>query len=336
MCDRPTPHNLGAMVMVLMVLALASCTSSTAPVRHPSTGLIAWTSTPAPPTTTTTLPSAPLCTKADLLVKFLGFGAGASQYSDVFQLTNIYKSACRLQGHPGLFPSATSGKPVPKVVRHGYLPVAVGPGNIAPGVSGYFIIWGTDECSPSSAYGTRVKPVPYKYAKVVLPNGEGSFTTSEIPPCVPVRLSIGVEPPEPALPPPGSLAALDVTIDMPASIKAGHVLHYTVVLSNPRQVYGPSGEEANRTVSFALCPGYTESLDLYVPGHVGQEHTWTYKLNCGPVGRLAPGKSARFAMELPVPTVSKAIPAAVGWNVNTNNGTVLDAATMYQSVRVYP
>ena len=183
---------------------------------------------------------------------------------------------------------------------------------------------------------SRVKPVPYKYAKVVLPNGEGSFITSEMPPCVPVSLSIGVVPPEPALPPPGSLAALDVTIDSPARIRAGHVLHYTVVLSNPRQVYGPSGEEANRTVSFAPCPGYTESLDLYRPGHVGQVHTWTYKLNCGPVGRLAPGKSARFAMELPVPTVSKALPAAVGWNVNTNNGNIFNAAAMSQNVKVYP
>jgi hypothetical protein len=41
-------------------------------------------------------------------------------------------------------------------------------------------------------------------------------------------------------------------------------------------------------------------------------------------------------MELPVPTVSKVVPATIGWNVNTNNGTVLDAATMYQSVKVYP
>jgi hypothetical protein len=269
-------------------------------------------------------------------MKFLGFGAGASQYSDVFQLTNISKSTCRLQGHPELFPSPKLGGPVPRVVGHD-LPFSVGPGNIAPGASGYFIIYGTDEC-PSSpgAYGTRVKPVPYKYAKVVLPNGEGSFITGEMPPCVPVTVSIGVVPPEPALPPPGSLAALDVTIDTPARISAGHVLHYTVVLTNPRQVYGPSGEEANRTVSFVPCPGYTESLDLFRPGHTGQEHTWTFKLNCGPVGRLAPGKLARFAMELPVPKVSKVLPATVGWTVNTNNGNIFNAAAMNQSVKVYP
>ena len=327
-------RKLGAIATVAMTLMFAACTSSTSPHRT-TTGLIAWTSTPAPATTTTTLAPAPVCTKSDLRVQFLGFGAAASMFSDVFQLTNIGKATCRLQGHPQLFPSVTSGKPVPRVFRHSYLPVAVGPGNIAPKVSGYVIIGGTDNCPPAPG-GSRVKPVPYKYAKVVLPNGEGSFITSEMPPCVPVSLSIGVNPPEPALPPPGSLAALDVTIDMPASIRAGHVLHYTVVLSNPRQVYGPSGEEANRTVLFAPCPGYTESLDLYVPGHLGQEHIRTYKLNCGPVGQLGPGKSARFAMELPVPKVSKAIPAAVGWDVNINNGTVLDAATMYQSVKVYP
>lgn len=328
-----TVRKLGAIAAVVVTLTLASCTSSSAPAR--SSRPIAWTSTPAPATTTTRLAPAPVCTKSDLRVQFLGFGAAANMFSDVFQLTNIGKATCRLQGHPQLFPSVTSGKPVPRVVRHSYLPVAVSPGNIAPKVSGYVIIGGTDNCPPAPG-GSRVKPVSYKYAKVVLPNGEGSFITSEMPPCVPVSLSIGVEPPEPALPPPGSLAALDVTIDTPASIRAGHVLRYVVVLSNPRQVYGPSGEEANRTVSFAACPGYTESLDLYVPGHLGQVHTWTYKLNCGPVGRLAPGKSARFTMELPVPTVSKAIPAALGWNVNANNGTVLDAATMYQSVKVYP
>ena len=246
-------RKLGVIATVAVTMMLAACTtSSVPPTRHSSAGLIAWIATPAPPTTTTTLPSAPLCTKADLLVKFRGFGAGASMYWDVFQLTNVSKHTCRLQGRPELFPSPNLGKPEPRVVGHD-LPVSVGPGNIAPGVSGYFIIWGTDNCPPG--HGTsRVKPVPYKYAKVVLPNGEGSFTTSEMPPCVPVSLSVGVEPPEPALPPPGSLAALDVTIDVPARIRAGHVLHYAVVLSNPRQVYGPSGEEANRTVSFAALP----------------------------------------------------------------------------------
>jgi hypothetical protein len=241
-----------------------------------------------------------------------------------------------LQGHPKLFASVTPGKPVPRVVRPGYLPFAVGPGNIASGVSGYFIIAGTDNCPPVPG-GSRVKPIPYKYAKVVLPNGEGSFITSEMPPCVPVSVSIGVEPPETVLPPPGSLASLDVTIDIPASIKAGHVLHYAVVLSNPRQMYRRSGvTEASRTVSLVPCPGYTELLSLFRPGHVGQVHTWTYKLNCRPVGRLAPGRSARFAMELLVPGVSKVLPATLGWSLNTNNGTVLDAATMYQNVNVYP
>jgi hypothetical protein len=59
-------------------------------------------------------------------------------------------------------------------------------------------------------------------------------------------------------------------------------------------VYGPSGTEASRIVSLVPCPGYTEVLSLFMPGHLGQEHNWTYMLNCGQVGRLVPGKSARF------------------------------------------
>ena len=328
-------RKLGVVAMMAMTLMLAACTNSTAPPAHRTSSFIAWISTPAPPTTTTTLPLAPLCTKADLRVQFLGAGAAAGMVTDDFQLTNISKTTCRLQGQPKLSPSTTAGGHMSSVVRHGYLPLDIVPANLAPKASGYVIIGGTDNCPPIGGT-SHVKPVPYKHVRVALPNGEGTFITSEMPPCVPMSVSLGVEPPVLVLPSPGSLASLDVTVDMPANVRAGHVLHYTVVLSIARQVYGPSGTEASRSVSLVPCPGYSEVLSLFIPGHVGQEHTWTYTLNCGPVGRLAPGKSARFAMELSVPTVSKVLAATFGWYLNTGSGNTFNAAAAYQGGRVYP
>ena len=157
--------------------------------------------------------------------------------SDVFELTNIAKTTCRLQGQPKLSPSTTAGAHVPSVVRHGYLPLGIVPGNLAPKASGYVIIGGTDNC-PSSP-GAYVEPVSYKYVVVVLPNGEGSFTTSEMPPCVPMRVSLGVVPPNPYTPVPGTLPSLQATMQLPKRIVGGRVLYYVVVLANPGAICAP-------------------------------------------------------------------------------------------------
>jgi hypothetical protein len=51
-----------------------------------------------------------------------------------------------------------------------------------------------------------------------------------------------------------------------------------------------------------------------------QVHTWSYKLNCQGIKRLASGKSARFAMEMTVPKVSQMRAAKFSWELDTGNG----------------
>jgi len=313
----PPPEMMRSFRRVLAVLAMtavvvAACTSSSAPpARHTHSTLIAWIRNPAPPTTsttttTTTLAPAPFCARSDLRVQFLGFGAAASMFSDVFELTNIGKTTCRLQGQPKLSPSTTAGAHVPSVVRHGYLPLDIVPGNLAPKASGYVIIGGTDNC-PSSP-GAYVEPVSYKYVVVLLPNAEGSFTTSEMPPCVPMRVSLGVVPPNPYTPVPGTLPSLQATMQLPKRIVGGRVLYYVVVLANPGAI----------AVPLKPCPGYQEGF--YPWGASPPPLVRAYRLNCGQLRVLAPHHALRLAMELPVPKVSQVMNIRFGWVLITGNG----------------
>ncbi|MGA3354478.1 MAG: DUF4232 domain-containing protein [Acidimicrobiales bacterium] len=320
-----TVRKLGAIATVVMTLMLAACTSSSTP-PHRTTGIIAWVSTPAPPTTstttiTTTLAPAPLCTKADLRVQFLGAGFAMGSASDDFQLANISKTTCRLQGQPKLSPSTFAGGHIPSVVRHGYLPSDIVPGNLAPKASGYVIIGGTDNCPSSPVMqNTRVKPVPYKYVTVLLPNGEGSFTTSEMPPCVPMSVSLGVPPFNPyILPPvPGTLPSLQVIVELPKRIVGGRVLHFVVVLANPGAVVVP----------LKPCPGYEEGT--YPWGESPPPLVRTYQLNCGQLRVLAPDHRLRFAMELPIPKYTQPLPVRFGWDLITGNGPWTDTlVTLY-------
>lgn len=321
---RPTR----VLISVIAGLALGACTSSTTPPPHrTTTGVVGWISTPAPPTTsttttTTTLAPAPFCTKAELRVQLLGAGAAAGTVSDEFQLTNIGKSTCRLQGQPKLFASTIAGEHMPSVVRHGYLPSVVVPGNLVPGASGYVIIWGTDNCpSPPGAQGTRVTPVPYKYVMVVLPSGEGSFITSKIPPCVPMSVNLGVEPFNPYLAPPvpGTLGSLQVIVELPKRIVGGRVLHFVVVLAN----------RGAMAVPLKPCPGYEEGI--YPWGESPPPLQRSYQLNCGRLRVLAPHHRLRFAMELPIPKYAQPLPVRFGWDLITGNGPWTDTL-----VTVYP
>jgi hypothetical protein len=164
------------------------------------------------------------------------------------------------------------------------------------------------------ATNTTTGPV-YRTVVVELPSGNGSFRTKSFPPCDPIygfnESQLGVTPPTPGVfvPAPGTVASLQASVEPPSRIESGHVLHYIVVLSNP----GP------RAVSFSPCPGYTEILTVIMGAHV-EVHTWSYQLNCQGIKRLAPGKSARFEMEMTVPKVSQTRLAKFSWELDTGNG----------------
>lgn len=105
--------------------------------------------------------------------------------------------------------------------------------------------------------------------------GASSF---EGPP-VPVESS-----PEPLLP--------AISLQAPASAKAGQRYRYVVMLTN----------DTSATMDLAAnCPNYFEALVTPGTGFsiTGKQF---YRLNCRPAGTLASGRSARFEIELDVPS----------------------------------
>jgi hypothetical protein len=88
-------------------------------------------------------------------------------------------------------------------------------------------------------------------------------------------------------------------------VRAGGLLRYVVMLTNP----------SSRPVRFRDCPGYTQGL--YTPT---AQRRGSYRLNCIPVGSIAPGASAAFAIELRVPRRATIGSAKLSWNLDTPSG----------------
>jgi len=177
-------RRIGLVAAVAMTLMLTACTSSSVPARHPSTGLIAWTSTPAPlttstTTTSTTLALAPLCTKADLRIGPPVQGAATGHIGVSFRLTNIGKATCRLEGYPGLFAIIQAGKRAAVPVHRGTFFINAVPGNLSPKASGYFVIGSSNFClgePPGSVGG--LYPVHYRQLIIHLPDGASVVTAA--------------------------------------------------------------------------------------------------------------------------------------------------------------
>jgi len=83
--------------------------------------------------------------------------------------------------------------------------------------------------------------------------------------------------------PANPLDSLAIRIDAPSSVGPSSVLRYTVTLQNT----------GSQPVVFpADCPIYLEWASFAKEPHI---------LNCRPVGTIAPGRSVRFDMQIPVP-----------------------------------
>lgn len=88
--------------------------------------------------------------------------------------------------------------------------------------------------------------------------------------------------------------------------RRGQILRYEITLTNT----------SKRPFRFHGCPLYDEEFSgAQDKNGVSRQATFTYVLNCRPVGMIAAGVSVRFAMELPV--ANNAVPgtAVVGWGL---------------------
>lgn len=179
------------------------------------------------------------------------------------------------------------------------------PTDLSPAAQGYLSLWGSDWC-------TSPQKVRFRSIVVELPDNGGSFIVTNHLPCSPIsETQLGVPPPPVPeyVPPPGTLQSLQARTLAPARVQTGRVFAYVVTLTNT----------GSKTVSLMPCPGYTESLSLYVSGRWQWERR-SYELNCSSVRRLLAGQSRASAMRIRVPAHAQPGLAKLAWWLDIGNG----------------
>lgn len=297
--------RLGVVGTIVLVIALAGCTNGPVEVAwHPY------------PTTTTTLPPAPLCQSGQLEASSARGGVGFGNIETTVDLANV-GSTCRLQGYPDLIGIAPNGNAPLMPGKSGTFFGNLVASNLPSGHVGELLLGTSGNCDAVNHQDQRPWTTDaYDGLEIVLPQGMGivavnfgtgfSFNTA----CGLSESQLGVPGKVPQYPPPtGTFQALTATIQAPISVSWDSTLSYTVTLHN----------SSNQPVSLRPCPSYTESFGIgSKAGTVhGQLVSKTYGLNCERRRALAPKGSLTFAMELRLPRATVAGTADLSWKANT-------------------
>jgi hypothetical protein len=283
---------------------------------------IPWPPAPAP------------CASKDLAAIY-GGGMGATGHIiNSVVLANAGKTACSLQGTPGLSLMSPNGSavatrqvdsnpmdPVPAA------PVVLQPGSAVPqphaqvpGEGTFFFEW----------YDCPEQTVSVSSLVLALPGGGGRLAVSAGQPgpgglsssrCDDASqghvLYVGPFQPTASNPPsPTPPAQLAVAIHAPATVVGGQRLRYQVTLTNV----------SGAPFHFDACPPYREAMDTVPAKRV----LGMYQLNCEPVGTLASSGSVNFAMELDIPADAPTGPQELSWRFGTflTDGSAMTAVTI--------
>ena len=317
--------------LVALAVLLAGC-AATSSLRDKSAAAqptpIPWISaTPAsmllPTPTPTQIPAnTRACRAADLNPVFGGIGAlTGGQLSAGILYGNRTATACVLQGLVGVKLFDGRGRQIPLTTAPAdgmpSDPILVQPGTAdvragtpMAGVAYTELHWDTHDgagnpCVPAPPQGTAVAvTVPGDQASlrvVVSPDPLDRF--SAIVPCY-SRIAVSAFqawPSPDVVPTPDPYAALAISLDVPATIRAGSLLRYTVSLRNPNTdpIYFPDP-----------CPVYGEWAGNSSTGFAKD----FYLLNCRPVKAVQPGQTVRFTMQMAVPAGTEAGTYTLAWN----------------------
>lgn len=89
----------------------------------------------------------------------------------------------------------------------------------------------------------------------------------------------------------GPLSALTITMQLPATLRAGATADYTVRLTNPTRA----------AIALTPCPTYTQIVQGAPQSAQNRPSAARFRLNCASTGSLAAGDSVLFAMRVAVP-----------------------------------
>ncbi len=270
----------------------------------PPRGLVALPPPPAPPS------NAPQCTASQVKAEeAAASGLAGSILFDV-SITNMSPSVCSLKGVPSFVAKVVPGRPAQRIaanVEPEFLPVWAS--NLAPGTSGVEQIRSSHSCDPRG-------PVPmFETLEIGLPVG-GSVLASQGSARAPFQFPCGaglsplgvVKPMTRYAPEP--LEGTKSSIVAPASVPAGSLLTYVVVLRNPTA----------KPISLRSCDGYREVLAGAGPNPVVETHA----LNCVGVTSLPSQGNHRFIMKIRAPDLKVTRNVTLVWIANYPGSFELD------------
>ena len=288
---------------------------------------------PSPGTAPTPLPvpaGTADCTSADLAARFTG-GEGLTdgQFTGGFVFSDRSTVPCQVRGTPTIQLRTADGAPItvqPGPDLLGNPPssaVLLMPGQATnssgpalPGRAWLVLTWPTLD---SATGGTTCVPTPAAASSVAfnVPDAGGQVTvalpspgTLHPAPIAPCDGILGVSPFQ-AITPNPTQPLLAARINAPGTVVAGHSLRYQVVLTN----------RSTAAVDFArTCAAYTESL----AGGSGVapilKVVEQFQLNCAAAGKLRPGHSIIFAMDLATPATAPHVLAYLDWGLIPGSG----------------
>jgi len=295
----------------------------------------------APPVKPPTLPAGtPECKASQLEGESLGEGAAAGNVNMPLQLRNRSGSACYVHGYPDVTVLDASGR----VLARGLgadgrgtffgdgpdVPVLLPPGtpNLpAPrlpidstNLKGQaFMNFSWYDCPPLPQADHLALDLPDGEGRLVIPfalqayysaacgNGQpqgpavfrGPFSATGVP-----------------WPPTADTIPVATSISAPHSVSRGATLIYFVTIRN----------DGSRNYELQPCPDYFEFL-------TGIKNGPSYQLNCSPVGLIAPGRSVKFEMRMPIPSGQPAGSSYINWGLQDGR---IDPAAAQAPILITP
>jgi Protein of unknown function (DUF4232) len=235
-------------------------------------------------------PGIAVCTSRDLSVRLQGRGLiQAGFYAYTYRARNTSGHACYVSGRPSVKLSGQALANAPNVLD-------VTAGVLARGASATFAVTQSARSSCTPAVNrdgvlrtSAVTPHVGIAARPVAAAGAGKILTSR---CNKAEVTpIGLAPEAPK---PDQLSPLVIRLQAPARARAGQVLKFTVLITNPTRA----------AIRLAPCPDYQVGIS--------SAPAVAYRLNCSaPV--LRAGQSRAYDMRYAVPAGTPAGLAKIGW-----------------------
>jgi hypothetical protein len=249
--------------------------------------------------------SARACRGRQLRVSQGRGGVGLGNRLERFVFTNTGTLPCLLRGYPIITGVTSDGiRRAARPERGGTYFGQLVPADMAPGGRTFLDLATSTGCAGGARPGTN-------YTQVVfgLPAG-GSIRAGHVSITDVCGLSMSefgltqrhATTPRAAA---GTAGTLSLQLELPATVRVGSLLRYTVTLVNSTKT----------SVTLRPCPSYTQGL--YANGAVVHR---SLALNCDSVGVIPAHHRVRYAIQLSVPRRATPGTGKVGWGLDTPTG----------------